>query len=164
VHRAVSLLVIAVSFVLALTACTGGDQLSLEEYFERVDELDQTRADEIDRLNDELDALPLNDVSGGLEILQRQTDAREAFADGLDELDEPDEIQGLHQGAVNAWRRAVEEFRGFAEENQDAQTVLELLTGFAGVDFEAISAALDQCNELEAYATRNGISVDLSCQ
>jgi hypothetical protein len=146
-----------------VAACDGGEQLSVEEYFARVDALDEARAREMRELQIELESLAPNDAQGGLDVLTRQTDAREAFVDGLDDLDEPDEVQGLHEGAVSTLRRAVEAFRAYIEDNQDAQNVFDLLTGFAGVDFDAINAAYEQCKELEGAAGREGITIELSC-
>lgn len=149
----------------ALTAaCSGGGELTLEDYFARVDELDQRRSDELGRLDEELGELAPNDVEGGLRVLDQQTDAREEFAEGLDDLDAPDDVSGLHEGAVSAHHRAVEVFREFVENNRDATTVIELLQGFAGVDFEAISAAVEQCEELERAALRENIEIALDCE
>ena len=145
-------------------ACSGGDELSLDEYFARVDKLDEARSIEMARLSDELEQLGTNDVAGGISVLERQTDAREEFVDGLDDLEEPDEIGGLHQCAVTALRRAVEVFREYIENNRDAANVFDLLAGFAGVDFDAISAAVEQCEELERAAVRENIQIELDCE
>jgi hypothetical protein len=143
--------------------CDDGDELTIEEYFARVDALDDTRATEIRQLNMELESLAPNDAQGGLDVLTRQTDARAEFVEGLDDLHPPDDVGGLHEGAVTTLRRAVAAYRAYIEDNQDAQSVFDLLAGFAGVDFEAINAAYEQCRDLEQAAVRNGVTIELSC-
>jgi hypothetical protein len=148
-----------------LGGCGGGDdELSLDDYFERVDALDAARAMKLDRLNEELEALDRNDVRGGIGLLEQQTDVREEFTDELDELDPPPDVASLHDETVTSQRASVAAYRDYVEDAQDAQSVIELVTLFKDVDFDAINGAIERCQKLEEFAIAREINVDLECQ
>jgi len=163
----------AMGLLLAFGAVTGackngggGGALTLEEYFQQLDELDdefETRSNEIDStiesLSDEefLEQAP--------ELLGEQADLVEEFLDGLEDLDAPEEAAALQDEALSAGREVVELFRGLVEDIDAAETVDDVFAVFDQEDFNAAIDRFDQvCLDAEQLAADNGITIDLNCE
>ena len=143
----------------------GGDALTLEEFFQRVDELDndfEARSAEIDAEFEELSEEEALDQ--GPDLLGRQAELVGDFIDGLSELDPPEEASDLLEEAVSAGRDVEEIFAGLIAESEDAQSLDDLFSFFEDPDFTAGRARFSQvCFDAEQLAADNDITIDLNC-
>jgi hypothetical protein len=163
-QRLLAFLIIALLTSSVWQGCGDEEEpLTVDEYFARLAELDEAHAQEMARLDEELSRLATNDVQGGVDVLERQTELRAQFADALDRLAPPEEARVLHDGTVARLRAAVDAYRDYAEKARDAKSIIEMLTLFKDVDFDAINGAIAKCQELEQFAQQHAITIDLSC-
>ena len=163
--RLVPLAVIAVlvlAFGAIAAACDGDDALTLEEFFQRMEEVgDEFKADSAP-LEEELGQLTEeSSPDEALDIIQRQADLIEAFVDDLDDLSPPDEAADLMDEAVSAGRDVVQALRDGIDDAEGAESIEEV---FANFETEEASSRFDQtCLDAEQLAADNGITVDLDC-
>ena len=160
---AVALGVLA-GFGVAAGACTSedGSALTLEEYFQQLDELDNRSNDQFSELDSQLGAEP--DIDAFKEIFPQYVDVFDDFLADLDDIEPPDEAKDAHDEAIEAGQAFREELAGLVEDAGDAATVDEV---FAGFESEAFGAAdqrfTDACFALQGIAAENSITVDLDC-
>lgn len=151
------------------TAC-GGDGgnggPTLEEFFQRVDELDdEFEADEA-ALDAQFNALDEDEILDEAPALLGQfRDLAEAFVDDLEALEAPDEARALQDAAVEAGRAVVAAFDDVIEQVGDAETPEEFFRLFEDEEFTAALERFEQvCFDAEQLAADNGITVDLNCE
>jgi hypothetical protein len=160
---AVALGVLA-GFGVAAGACTSSDgsALTLEEFFQQVDELDNRSNDQFGELDSQLGVDP--DIDAFIEIFPQYVDVFDDLLAGLEDLEPPAEAKDAHDEAVEAGQAFREEFAGLVENAGDAATVDEV---FAAAD-EAFDAAdqrfTDACLALQGIADENSITVALDCE
>ena len=166
---------LAGSAALALLAFAGlavscgdddGGALTLEEFFQRVEELDddfEARSAEIDAEFEELSEEEALDQ--GPDLLGRQAELVGDFIDGLSELDPPEEASDLLEEAVSAGRNVADTFDGLVAELEGAQSLDDLFSFFEDPDFMAARGRFSQaCFDAEQLAADNGITIDLNCE
>ena len=165
---------VAMGLLLAFGAVTGacknggggGGALTLEEFFQRVDELDndfEARNAEIEAEFEELSEEEALDQ--GPDLLGRQAELVRDFVDGLSELDPPEEASDLLEEAVSAGRDVADTFDGLVAELEGAQSLDDLFSFFEDPDFTAGRARFSQvCFDLEQLAADNDITIDLYCE
>lgn len=155
--------VLAVMSVGVSACSSGGGKLSLEEYFEKLEEIDNKSTEETDALGERL---------GNTEDVEEIKDAFaefpaiiDEFLDDLEGLEPPDEAADAHDEAVEAGRAFQDEFDKLLDDLQDAES-LDDLFGITENDAfnEADQAFTDACNELQSIADDNGIDVSLDCE
>ena len=149
----------------ALAAACGDDALTVEEYFLRLEELDNSLEAESAELEAAFDVLietsTIEEASG---LLQQQTDLIEEFVDGIDGLNPPDEAVDLHEEAVSAGRELVEALREVIDATDSPASLEEFFAPFESVEFQAAENRFTQvCLDAEQLAADNGISVDFDC-
>ena len=168
---AVVLALAAVAF-----ACGGGGdgKLSLDEYFQKIDEVqennDATFATQeaeagepsADATGEELAQFLRESVTSSAATLR---DSGAAAAD----IEPPDEVADAHADIVAAINDLVAAIDDMADSVPDTLTLAELEN--AGATFfnsDELNAADEQfvaaCNALEEIASDNGITVDLACE
>ena len=144
----------------------GGDALTLEEFFQRVDELDndfEARNAEIEAEFEELSEEEALDQ--GPDLLGRQAELVGDFIDGLSELDPPEEASDLLEEAVSAGRNVEDTFDGLVAELEGAQSLDDLFSFFEDPDFTAARGRFSQvCFDAEQLAADNDITIDLYCE
>jgi hypothetical protein len=151
-------------FGVAAGACTsdGGSALTLEEYFQQLDELDNRSNDQFGELDSQLGEEP--DIDAVKEVFPQYVDIVDEFFAGLEDLEPPDEAKDAHDEAIEAGQAFREEFGALVENSGDAETVDEV---FAGFESEAFTTAdqrfTDACLALQEIADENSITVDLTC-
>lgn len=105
--------------VLAVACSSGG--LSLSEYAAEVEELVATMNARLDEFDDELDSNPT------LELIRRaasdRVEARQAFVDGMNDLDPPPAAADLHESALDIMTRLTEAEAALAELTNDLESV-----------------------------------------
>jgi hypothetical protein len=176
VPRALALLTVAIlSLGLLGAACTSGDgggnevsgpELTLEEYFDRIDGV----VERLNRRSDDLDTGFLN-IRPNDPIEEQREVAADYFDQALpiiedlvadfDEINAPDEVSSEHDDFRDVLAGAVEDARGSIDDLNDASTdeLAEILGNFVSSLFESAGA----CAALNEVATENGITTDLNC-
>jgi hypothetical protein len=153
-----------VAFGAVAGACTSsGGALTLEEYFQELDDLDNQTTENFDAIDTELGDDPsLEQVQ---DAFPRYLDIFNDFIGDLEDLNPPDEVQDAHDEAVEAGQAFREELSTFVDQAADAETLEEL---FASAENEAFDTAdqrfTDACLALEGIAGDNSITVDLDCE
>ncbi len=167
-----SLLVIAGSFAAACDDDDGGsgDALTLEEFFQRIDVLD----DEYEARTEALEA-EFDEALAGVESVDEVIDAAQSFFDegaaaienfveSIADIDPPAEAENLHDRVVEAGRTVVEQFSNAIDEIEEISTEEEFEALF---EDSAIEDAFDRftvvCLEAQAMANENGIDVEYNC-
>jgi len=156
---------------LAAACKSGGEPMTMEEYFQELQALN----DDAEQRSSDLEAA-LDDAVGSnsseeerIAALREFFDASalvfEDFLSGLKDLDPPEEVQALHEDGVSAGEDAVQAFTD--------------LTGSLGsdatmADIEALGTTLesdttlqhftDACVALQGEADKREIAVDLECE
>ena len=152
----------------------GGGELTLEEYFQRIDVLGNDFEDDINRLTDEFEEAA-QEVRTEEQLIEPFRDffdrlgaLTEDFIADLESIDPPSEVEDAHNEIVAAQAEGLELLE---ELNERAQRVVsisdmeELSAEFEGPVFTDISDRSEQaCFALEAIADDNGIDVDLECE
>ena len=149
-------------------ACDGDDGLTLEEYFQQVETLDEELDERVEALefteefaSEEEDTLAFQGYfAAGVPILAE-------FVDALDDLDPPAEIEDAHEEVVDSGRDFVTEYEELVNELlADAGPSSALsLRAFDNPEYEAASDRfLHACFALQDIADANGIEVDLTCR
>ena len=152
-------------------ACSDGDggSLSLEEYFQQLDEaqndVDQRFEDAFqleepgpDTSEEDIAAFAREVVQAFATILG---DAEGTFGD----LEAPAEAEDAHDALVLAIGDATTALDSVEDDLPDALSLEELETFFSSSDLEAATTAVDEaCVALQTIADDNSIDVDLACE
>ncbi|MEX2246898.1 MAG: hypothetical protein WEC75_09430 [Dehalococcoidia bacterium] len=144
------------------SACSsGGDQLTLEEYFQKLEEADNRAQAGFDDAGQELgEDADVEDFRAGFSALLEVVDG---LLSDLGKLEPPDEVQEAHDEALDAGETVRDELARLLEEGEDATTIDEFFAA-GGESFEAADARFTEaCVGLEEIATSNDITVDLDC-
>ena len=172
----VSLFVGALLLVLSTVAgaCGGDGELTLEEYFQRMDVLGNDLEDESNRLGEEFEE--------AIEGAETEEEVIEPFRDFFDRLaalfgdfvsevesiDPPSEVEDAHNEIVAVQAEGLELLEDLDERAQRAESASdfeELSAELEGPVFTDVSDRSEQaCFALEAIADDNGIDVDLECE
>jgi hypothetical protein len=152
----------AISLGFAVVACGGGGgSLSLDEYFQKVDALDQESADRTDELDRDFESA--EDVDEARDLIAELIAVSDDFRDGLAGLDAPDEAADAQAKALEGFDAFIAELTAALEDAGDATTVDDLYEALLSIDEAGINQATEACLELEEIASENGIDVDLDC-
>lgn len=143
-------------------ACgSSGGSLSLEDYFQKVDALDEESSNKTSGLDDELQAT--DDVDEARDLITELIAAFDEFRDSLADLDAPDEAADAQASTIEGFDAFIAELTGALESASDATTIDELYGAFLNVDESGVNQATEACIELEQIANDNGIDVDFDC-
>ncbi len=164
----VSLLIAATGLALGIAAgaCGGGGaELTLEEYFQKMQAISAEAVQETDTLDEKFDALEENDFGGLRELVVANTAITGDTFGEMDDIDPPDEVEDAHVEFVDAGENMAGLMKAFSDDLADVESVSELEEAFGRVvGLEAASARIDAaCAELAKIAAENGIQVDLDC-
>ena len=160
---------LAIGLLLAFGAIAAGcgdddEELTIEEYFQRLQALD---AD----VSAQLDALEFPEDPEDLANFQAFFEAAAAvIEDGVERLadiDPPGDVEDAHNefsDAAAAFQDASEDVAGELEDVESASELEEVLTA-SEAEFAPVEERFETaCLALEAIATDNGIAVDLDCE
>jgi len=160
--------------VVAAVACKGGGALSLEEYFKRLEEIDDRSTERSDALQEEL-----NLISDATAQDQDRIDAAQSafpefvavldeFLASLDKLEPPKEVQADHEEALDAGREASTFFDDAAADVAAAESLSEVDLALSVLNSPEFTAAdqrfTDACVSLQKKADDNNIDVNLGCE
>jgi hypothetical protein len=143
----------------------GGGTLTLEEFFQRLEQIDDDFEERSADLDAEFDALSeeeaLDQAPG---LLAQQLDLIREFLEDIGALEAPDEAADLLDRALSAGGDVVDRLDALLADLGDPQSLDEL---FAIFDDEEINAAFERfdqvCLDAEQLAADNDITVDLNC-
>ncbi len=150
----------------AIAAACGGGELSLEEYFQQVDQA----GDEFDtRIEGLEDAFPeaFEEPAVTRDFFTAAIPIFRDFIDGLAAIDPPAAVEDEHNEAVAAGEAFEERIEEFVNQLADVETSSELEDFFTEEDpeFTAAEERFDAaCLSLQGIADENGIAVDLECE
>jgi hypothetical protein len=162
---------LAGAIVLA-AACGGSDDggLPIEDYFQRVVELDDATEQVSDAIQEQLETelTQATTEQEGLELYRQSTAAQianfEEFVDQLAALDPPGKLRDEHEAGLSDLRAYVTVFREIETELLTIGSVEELRDLFRRDDFtQADQRATAFCAELVALAADEGIQITLNC-
>ena len=163
-RSAVAVLILA-GAALGGWACTDdeGNELTLEEYFAALEELDAQANEKTDALFEDVE--DPTDVDEVKEWAAGISDVIAEFNAGLEGLDPPEEAQEAHDEAVAAAQAFAELQESTVAEAQNADTLEGFEETFNDPEFvqadERFQAA---CTDLAQIATDNDIEADLGCE
>ena len=167
---ALAVWLVAISFI---AACGKGGGLSLEEYFKRLDEIDQQSSERSDALGDQLNlisdesAQPQERIDAAQSAIPEFVTITRDFLAALDELEPPAEVQKDHKEALDAGEDAAVFFDDLVTGVEGVESIAELdqaLSPLDGPEFTSVDKRFtDSCLALETTADENQINVDLNC-
>jgi hypothetical protein len=147
----------------------GGEELTLEAYFQSVEDIRADFNEEVDTLAEGLEGLEEADDEEQLDGLRTYYDESEAAfgqaIDDLDALNPPEEADERHEEFVSAGRDVLEESENLSDQLADVETVdeaNELFENSAEIE-EASSNFEAACGELQTLADDEGVDADLGC-
>ena len=143
----------------------GGAELTLEEYFQELQDLavefDERGTEVGDKFDDPSVETDEDAINATRDFLDGSLVVLTDFVDGLEGLNPPAEVQEEHDAAVTAGQAMVTLFEGLVEDAADAESAADLESLFEPLmNEEAFSAA---CIDLQAAADEAGIHIDLRC-
>lgn len=156
------------------TACGDEQELTLEEYFQRIDALGDDLDDELDMMNDEFEETAREAeteeevIRGFRDFMDPLPALYEEFVAELETIDPPSEVEDAHNEMVAVQAEGLEMIEDLNERAQGAESasdVEEVGAELEGPAFTAVSDRSEQaCFAMEAIADANGIDVDLECE
>jgi hypothetical protein len=150
-----------------------GDELSLEEYFQRIDDIFARSDEDLDALVEDLNTAtgPGTDFDAAVSVLdQFVTDSIGVLSDSIDDMqamNEPSDVRDEHEAfiaAIDEARLAIQSFQSDLEGVQNEEELEELNAEFATSFDQAVQGADTACGALQGIADDNSIIVDLNCE
>jgi hypothetical protein len=140
---------------------SGGGALSLAEYFQQLDVLDNEQQEKADALDAQLG--DVQEVSQAHDILEQELGVFDEFLVGAKDLDPPDEVLDAHNDAIAGLETFRDVFADLLEELAAAATLDDAFALLLNADTTGIDQANAACVQLEQIAADNGITVNLDC-
>ena len=145
-------------------ACTDseGNELTLEEYFTQLEDLDNQFSARTDAAFEDVSEDPEPaEIQSALAELAGIIDE---FVADIEELDPPEEAQEAHDAAVEAGHATADAYDTLAEAAGEAESVDAVFAGEVAQDAqEAIDQFTTACLDLQQIADDNSIEVALDC-
>jgi hypothetical protein len=160
---------------LGFSACGGGsaDEPTLQEYFERVQQLSADADGKSEEIDEEYAHLfDGTDEEFGPEsreeyerYFRAQLDPLDDLADGLSGVDAPSDVSDEHDRLVAVFKDIRGSYETFIDEIGGVDTNEDLAEVFFSNDFIAAASEFEAaCKNLQAIADDRDISVDLECE
>lgn len=145
----------------------GGGELTLEEYFQRLEvvasDYDQRGDALFESFGEEFDSEE-EQIRATQEFWIEFLVLLEEFVGDLADVDPPSEVEASHEESVDAGAQMLKAFREFVDGVTQAESLTELAEGFDDIELDAAGDRFEQaCVELQGIADDNGIDVDLEC-
>lgn len=171
------LTICAFTVVLAIAglgaACSDDDSgkttLSLDEYFQQLDEVQNDTDARFAELEEPTPAPDASDEERAdllRENLQEWVDILRDAAEAAGDLEAPDEVDQAHNDLADGAGATADAIQSVIDDLPDALTLAELESGefFDTPDLNAASMSIDEaCVALQQIAADNSIDVDLEC-
>lgn len=157
--------------VMTLLAACGGSSMTLEEYFTKIEGIQQTANDESSKALEDISsvteppATPEEARDLYLPILESFTEIAQDAADSASAIDPPGDVADAHEAYVSAVEAQAEFFAGVRDELRAEGSDAEAVMQEASADGEGLSTATTAaCDALQKAADGEGIEVDLQCE
>jgi hypothetical protein len=139
-----------------------GDELTLQEYFDRIDQIDNDGTVKTDAVFEGVDEN--SDAAAVREAFTRFPDVIDEILGELEDVDPPDEVKQAHEALEEKLRAVSTTARDSLDEINGAQSMDELGAVLAGEGFVAANEAFTAaCLDLQQLADDNSIAVVLDC-
>jgi hypothetical protein len=169
----VTALLLGVSTIAA--ACGGGEEeLSLEEYFQKLQTISNDIKEREEGLDTEFEMAfdpetsPETTIDIVESVLSQGASASKAAFDDVDSLDPPSEVEDAHNEFLREGRARTELLESLADQAAKVESLPGLEDMFAEFDSPDLEVAAvrfdDACRALEQVAADNDIEVDLNCE
>jgi len=159
-----------IALAVGAVACGGGEELTLEEYFQKLVDIDKQHEAEAQPLRDQLNA-SLNGLGDEIEVPAGVRDAlrslvasQDNVGKALSDLTPPAEAKDAHKEAAASITAEGEALAKVIGQLDDAKTVGDLNHLFEGDEItKADERRSTACVALQQIATDNAIQADLNC-
>jgi hypothetical protein len=150
-----------------------GGELSLEEYFQEIDEIFNVSDEEIDGLDTELDTAIDEAATFDEQIqafdgfLDQSIDILSGAAEDMEALETPSEVAEPHDEFTQSVRDGIASTEALREDLAGASNEIEMAEAVSQFDEEIVRNTEDAdaaCLELQSIADENSIVVDLNCE
>ncbi len=156
------------------TACGGGggDELTLDEYFQQLQAIGDDLEEQGNALEAEIEGAFTAETSAEEAIAALEaflTEGVEVFQEALAEIEDmnpPSEAKDAHDRFVESARTRVDLIENLAESVGEAETLEDLqqvITDLADVQLEEETRLQEACHSLEQIASDKGLQLDLNC-
>ena len=171
-ERFLTVVLAVVAGSLLLAACGGGgdgEELSLDEYFQQLDSIEEGIKTGIGGLEE---------ASAG--VIGEEVEATRVYVDGyqgivgegidnMKELDPPSEAGDAHDEFVAALSGMLPLWQDLSDQLKDIETTSEMQTLLMGTQaeepwLEATQRFADACLDLQGIADEKGFDIDLDCE
>lgn len=159
------------AFGAVAAACgSGGEGLTLEEYFQRLEKLSDA-ADENERLIEIEFDQGLGSAGSEEEAIEAYRvffaailPAFQEFMDGVDDLDPPAQVEGVHNRRLDGGVDALNFMRAVSNELDQVGSMFELEKLLETVDTDlGFARFIEACRRSQEIADESDIDVDLNC-
>ncbi len=164
--RSLAFVLTAVSLIAvgSFAAACGGDEEAtpIEKYFARLDELGaqyEANLQTPEAASEEEDALKVfqENLADSLALFSK-------FANGVSDLEPPDEIKSQHEELTEAMRALANTWNEYSDEVSNVVSLEELEALVTGGELDTAGARYEQaCLVMEQLATDNGVAINLNC-
>jgi len=165
--KTAGVILVAVSVAGAGWACNddggGGSSLTLEEYFQEIDDLD---AEFSQRSDEAFEDVSVEDPGSFRAAMEEFPGIIGDFVAALEAIDPPEEVQDAHNDAIEAGRDVQSEFERILDETADAASIEDFITAGDNDDayVEANNRFETACLDLVQVAEDNDIETSLNCE
>jgi len=160
----------ALALAFGAVACGSSEPLTLEEFMQELEALDNEYEERGNELNDSFDD-EIADITEVDEAIDRSVQffrdlsaSLDSFVSGIEDLDAPEEAEQIQNNAVSAGRDALDAFDDLIAEAEEAETEAEFTAVTETADLQGVFAAFSAvCVEAQALADENDIDVSFNC-
>ncbi len=168
--RFLTVVLAVVAGSLLLTACGGGDgeELSLDEYFQQLDSIEEGIKTGTGGLEEELEGVIGEDVEATRAYIDGYQGIIGEGVDNMKELDPPAEAGDAHDEFVAALSGMLPLWQDLGDQLKGIETTSEMQTLLMGTQNEELWQTATQrfanaCLDLQRIADAKGFDIDLEC-
>jgi hypothetical protein len=155
--------------VFLFAACGGeskGEPMTLQAYFEEVQQADSIASGRFQRIRSQLDGAT-NEAEGLSQLKQvfpQQVATLEDLVEALEALRPPAEVESVHEAALAALKDSAEITRSNSDKIERMTSLDDATEILSSTEtLKADEATANTCLALERAGTERGITVDLDC-
>ena len=143
----------------------GGEPLTLEEYFQRLEELTNELDQRADALEPAVGGSPDDQIEVFQDALNGFLPVLADFVGGIKELNPPEELEEPHSGFVARSDDVLKVLESLVDELENVESEAELNKVIAGFESSAALAPVGQaCLALQRVFDERELDVDLRCE
>ena len=156
--------VLLLAFGAVAAACGGGEPLTLEEYFQRLEELGNDLDQRADALEPAVEGSSDDQIEVFQEALNGFLPVLADFVGGIKKMNPPEELEEPHSGFVARSDDVVKAVESLVDELENVESETELNQVIAGFESSAaLAPVLQACFALQRVFDERSLDVDLRC-